>query len=105
MGTTIRNGGFPQESEAPKDILTVLLAAQEVYCEVPFCHKSGRDIWHGIMDVIYRIDDQWYILDYKTNAEAQDLDTIYKEQLTAYVEAFHTLTGQTAIPLIYHIDV
>ncbi|MBP3413297.1 MAG: UvrD-helicase domain-containing protein [Oscillospiraceae bacterium] len=105
VGTTIRNGGFPQESEAPKDILPVLLAAQEVYCEVPFCHKSGRDIWHGIMDVIYRIDDQWYILDYKTNAEAQDLDTIYKEQLTAYVEAFHTLTGQTAIPLIYHIDV
>ncbi len=105
VGTTIQAGGFPQENEAPQDILTALLAADEVYCEVPFCRKSGGDIWHGIMDVVYRIGDQWFILDYKTNADAHGLDGQYKEQLAAYVEAFHELTGHTAIPLIYHIDV
>ena len=105
VGTAIQNGGFPQENEAPQDILNVLLAADEVYCEVPFCRKNGSEIWHGIMDVVYRTGEQWIILDYKTNADAHDLDTKYQEQLTAYVEAFRDLTGHTAKPLIYHIDV
>lgn len=105
VGATIQSGGFPQESEAPQDILSALLAADEVYCEVPFCRKSGNDIWHGIMDVVYRTGDQWFILDYKTNADAHDLDVKYQEQLAAYAEAFHDLTGNTAKPLIYHIDV
>ena len=105
VGTVIQNGGFSQEGDAPQDILSVLLGADEVYCEVPFCRKSGSDIWHGIMDVVYRIGDQWYILDYKTNADAHDLDVKYQEQLAAYVEAFHDLTGHTAKSLIYHIDV
>ena len=105
VGTAVQNGGFPQENGAPQDILPVLLAADEVYCEVPFCRKNGSEIWHGIMDVVYRTGEQWYILDYKTNADAHDLDVKYQEQLAAYVEAFHDLTGHTAIPLIYHIDV
>ena len=105
VGTAIQNGGFPQENAAPQDILGVLLRADEVYCEVPFCRKNGSEIWHGIMDVVYRIGEQWFILDYKTNADAHDLDAKYQEQLTAYVEAFHDLTGYTATPLIYHIDV
>lgn len=105
VGNTIRNGGFPQESEAPRDILNCLLNADEVYCEVPFCRKSEGDIWHGIMDVVYRIGDQWFILDYKTNADAHDLDVLYRQQLDAYVEAFRDLTGHSAKSLIYHIDV
>ena len=105
VGAAIQNGGFPQENDAPEDILNVLLAADEVYCEVPFCRKNGSEIWHGIMDVVYRIGGQWFILDYKTNADAHDLDVKYQAQLSAYVEAFRDLTGHTAIPLIYHIDV
>jgi ATP-dependent exoDNAse (exonuclease V) beta subunit len=105
IGTTIQSGGFSQESEAPQDILSVLLGADEVYCEVPFCRKSGSNIWHGIMDVVYRTGAQWFILDYKTNADAHDLDVKYQEQLAAYVESFHDLTGHTAKPLIYHIVV
>ena len=104
VGETIRNGGFAQESEAPRDILSCLLAADEVYCEVPFCRKAGEELWHGIMDVVYRVGEQWFILDYKTNADAHDLDAKYQQQLDAYVEAFHDLTGHTAKPLIYHID-
>jgi ATP-dependent exoDNAse (exonuclease V) beta subunit len=101
----MQNGGFPQESAAPQDILATLLAADEVYCEVPFCRKDGNDLWHGIMDVVYRLGDQWFILDYKTNADGHDLDVQYQGQLTAYVDAFRELTGHTATALIYHIDV
>ena len=105
VGTVIQNGGFSQEGEAPQDILSVLLGADEVYCEVPFCRKSGNDIWHGIMDVVYCKDGQWFILDYKTNADGSNLDAEYKEQLDAYAEAFRELTGENATALIYHIDV
>jgi ATP-dependent exoDNAse (exonuclease V) beta subunit len=105
VGTTIQNGGFPQENGVHPDILNVLLSADEVYCEVPFCRKNGSELWHGIMDVVYRTDAQWYILDYKTNADAHNLDEKYQDQLDAYVEAFRDLTGHTAIPQIYHIDV
>ena len=105
VGTTIQSGGFPQEKGVPQDILNVLLAADEVYCEVPFCRRNDSEIWHGIMDVVYRIGEQWFILDYKTNADAHDLDIKYQEQLSAYVEAFRDLTGHVAIPQIYHIDV
>ena len=102
---TIQAGGFPQESEAPQDILTTLLNADEVYCEVPFCRKDGNELWHGIMDVVYRSCDKWYILDYKTNADAHALDIKYQQQLSAYAEAFYELTGHRATTLIYHIDV
>ncbi len=105
VGTAIQNGGFPQEGPAPQDILATLLAADEVYCEVPFCRKDGSDIWHGIMDVVYRQGEKWFILDYKTNADAHDLDAQYQGQLSAYVDAFRELTGHTATALIYHIDV
>lgn len=105
VGTVIQSGGFPQKGAAQQDILPLLLSADEVYCEVPFCRKSGSEIWHGIMDVVYRIGEQWFILDYKTNADAHALDVKYQEQLAAYVDAFRELTGHTATPLIYHIDV
>ena len=105
VGKTVQNGGFPQVTESPQDILATLLTADEVYCEVPFCRKADGDIWHGIMDVVYRIGEQWFILDYKTNADAQDLDVKYQQQLDAYVEGFRDLTGHTAKPLVYHIDV
>lgn len=105
VGKAVRSGGFPQETTAPQDILRTLLTADEVYCEVPFCRRTERSIWHGIMDVVYRIGTKWFILDYKTNAEARDLDVVYQEQLGAYVEAFRELTGHTPQPLIYHIDI
>ncbi len=102
-------GGYEQKSDAPKDIVKTLLNADEVYCELPFCHsttENGKTIlWHGIMDVVYRTGDVWHILDYKTNADASGLDKKYHEQLTAYCEAFFALTGNSAKAMIYHIDV
>ena len=77
VGSTIQNGGFPQENAAPQDILALLLAADEVYCEVPFCRKNGSEIWHGIMDVVYRIGEQWFILDYLNMRKICDVSNLY----------------------------
>jgi len=105
----ITAGGFLQTNGMPDDILAELREAEEVCCEVPFCRKvtdgDGTAIWHGVIDLLYRKNGQWHIVDYKTNAEAASLDDKYKGQLDAYKEAFRAVTGEEADALIYHIDV
>ncbi|MBQ1508447.1 MAG: PD-(D/E)XK nuclease family protein, partial [Erysipelotrichaceae bacterium] len=102
---TIRSGGYPQRNTAPKDILNELLKSDEVHPELPFTYRKNDEIWNGIMDVVYQKDGVWHIVDYKTNADPNDLDERYQEQLTAYIEAFKVMTGEEADALIYHIDV
>ena len=99
------NGGFPQTNGAPQDILNVLCNAEEVYCEVPFCYQEGPTIWNGVMDVIYKEEGKWHILDYKTNEEANDLDIQYAGQLQSYIKAFEVMTGEETDAKTYHLDV
>ena len=57
------------------------------------------------MDAVYRKGDVWHIVDYKTNADADDLDKQYQEQLDAYARAFKEMIGKPAIAKVYHVDV
>lgn len=100
---TVRRGGWKQESGIPSDILAELLSADEVYCEVPFCVSVGDSVMNGIMDVVYRKDDMWYVVDYKTNAEPLGLDLVYKDQMAAYRNAIGQLFGVPAAVHTYHI--
>ncbi|WP_022761980.1 UvrD-helicase domain-containing protein [Butyrivibrio sp. AD3002] len=108
MASDIQNGGYEQTNGAPNDILGTLLSADEVYCEVPFCYKDNNDgttIWNGVMDAIYNKDGNWHIVDYKTNADGNELDEKYSAQLNAYVKAFKEITGEDADALTYHLGV
>ena len=106
VAETILSGGFRQENGVAEDIINELLSADEVYCEFPFCYKEDENkIWNGVMDVVYRKNGNWHIIDYKTNYEANDLDVKYQNQLNAYIKAFKMMTGQDADALIYHIEV
>lgn len=109
VATTMTNGGYPQTNGVPRDLFSVLLNADEVYCEVPFSYKnnSGSEdaIIKGIMDVVYCSEGEWHIVDYKTNAEGNDLDIKYQNQLAAYIKAFKEITGNDVDALTYHIDV
>ena len=60
---------------------------------------------HGVIDLLYRCDDAWQIIDYKTNAERKQLAEKYVEQLAAYTEAVREIAGVQAAAGIYHIDV
>lgn len=108
IAATIANGGYPQPNGLPQDILKTLLAAEDVRCEVPFCYRDetpeGTVIWNGIIDVMYCEGGKWHIVDYKTNADGEDLDTKYQNQLSAYVKAFKETTGNEADARIYHIE-
>ena len=110
-GETILSGGYEQSGDVPKDILAELLAADEIYCEVPFCladadeKQEKHSIANGVIDAVYRKNGLWHIIDYKTNADARDLADEYAGQLNAYVKAFKALTGCDADAKIYHIAV
>ena len=109
VAVTIQNGGYPQKNGSDADILSILLSADEVNCEVPFCFKQEIDgetaICNGVMDVIYKKDGKWHIVDYKTNLEDKGLDTKYEGQLNAYITAFKEIMGEEADARIYHIEV
>ncbi len=67
--------------------------------------QKKKTIITGIMDVISCVNSHCYIINYKTNAEVDDLDTKYQNQLAAYVKAFKETTGNDANAMMYHIDV
>lgn len=106
----IYSGGYEQEMGCESDILSLLKDAEEVHCEIPFSYKDDEEngiftLWHGIIDLLYKKDGKWHIVDYKTNAEIDGLKEKYREQLGAYVKAVQRLTGETADATIYHIEV
>lgn len=107
---TLSNGGFPQKNGAVQDILSELADAEQTGCEVPFSYRKDLEggsfeIYHGIIDLVYKKSGKWHIIDYKTNAETTGLDDRYEDQLEAYKSAFYAITGEKADAFIYHIDV
>ena len=105
----MRNGGYEQSNGLPTDILSTLLNADEVFCEVPFCYSEetdeGKTVWNGIMDAVYVTDGAWHIVDYKTNADGNDLDAKYQAQMSAYEKALKKTAGVDADAKTYHISV
>ncbi len=101
---TIHTSGFKQANGRPSDILSIVLKASDKNCEVPFTYKEGNIIHQGIIDLIYKLDDKWYIVDYKTNYADKDLDEVYEGQLNAYKKALKETKGIDAEAYIYHIN-
>ncbi len=99
---TIFNGGFPQTNGVSIDILPILFKSN-CQCEVPFAYKEKDNIWQGEIDLVYELDGQYYIVDYKTNADDSELEKIYKQQLEAYKKVLKLSLGVDAITYIYHI--
>ncbi len=96
------NGGYEQENNREKDILSILKRAK-CYCEIPFSYKDGNEIWYGNIDLLYELDGKWFIVDYKTNFENKNLDKEYEKQLNAYKKALKTIKNIDAEAYIYHI--
>ncbi len=116
VAETMKNGGYPQSNGLPQNMLQVLLDADEVYAEVPFSctvdeTESIKTLWNGIMDIIYKKDGKWHIVDWKTNKEGENLDVKYASQMEAYKMAFRTifkdsLDVDTDVDAhTYHIDI
>ena len=96
------DGGYIQENNKGNDIFSVLRKAK-CYCELPFSYKDNEKIWYGNIDLLYELDGKWFIVDYKTNYESNNLDKEYENQLNAYKKALKTICGIDAEAYIYHI--
>jgi len=101
------SGGFKQiHGSLPDDILSLLLSADKVMCEVPFSYKDKNNVVYGTIDCIFLKDNKWTIIDYKTNNEDDilKLNEEYMSQLNLYVKAFKCITGNDSNAFIYHIN-
>lgn len=106
VADTMRKDGYEQKNNAPRNLLEELRKAEECWCEVPFCYQDETTVWNGIMDLIYKMNGRWYIVDYKTGVEESGLDRKYANQLDAYINALHQETGEPVVSaLTYHIPV
>ena len=102
---TMTSGGYLQASGQKEDIISILKKADEIYCEMPFSYQEGNQIFNGSIDLFYKLDDKYYIVDYKTNYDDTDLDNKYENQLKAYQKAVKNIKNIDASARIYHIDV
>ena len=125
----IYNGGYCQDHVAgfknvPVDIMAELRQSSEIHTELPFsiylkkddgllallsqelCIEAGKDSYiNGVMDLVYKKNDEWHICDYKTNFSADNLLEHYKGQLTLYKTILKVLFDLDREPeaYLYHI--
>ncbi len=101
------------------DFYKELQAAENVLTEVPFMLKvekenplyeminpaaTGRQPYFvkGVIDLVYKIEGAWKIIDYKTDYPSNEEDfknlyQFYQEQILFYKKAWETITGETVI--------
>ena len=107
IGNRFVTTGFRQSKNVvPDHLFEVLMKSEKVMCEVPFSYRSDNNVISGIIDLIYKDESGWHIIDYKTNYEG-DIDNLeeeYQIQLSTYVKAFRQATGFNCDAHIYHID-
>lgn len=102
---TMSSGGFLQADNKKEDLFAILKTASEMYCEMPFAYQEGSNIFNGSIDLFYKLGDKYYIVDYKTNYDGNNLDEKYANQLEAYKQAVKNIAGIDATARIYHIDI
>lgn len=105
VANTVTSGGYKQINGAPEDILKELSNADEKYTEVPFAYKENNELYNGVIDLLYKKDGMWHVIDYKTNYDDTDLDNLYRKQLDSYIEAFKKVSSEEIDSKIYRIDI
>ena len=81
-----------------------VILAQEVYRELPFSffvdasttnifHRADKILIQGIIDLLFKFDGKWYLVDYKTDRNNSDeyFQQEYREQIRYYVKAVETV--------------
>ena len=63
---------------------------------------DGRLI-EGIVDLAFREDDVWTVIDFKTDRELDQALDIYRRQVGLYAEMIHRATGQAVTPILMRV--
>jgi len=73
-----------------------IIKSDEKYFELTFANKTENGIIQGVIDLVFKEDEAWFIVDYKTDdyeAEPERKNT-YEKQLAAYRDYWERLTGE-----------
>jgi len=69
-------------------------AAHELDVEIPFASRTATGILYGVIDLAFRTDTGWSLIDYKTDQlDLATLTTQYANQVRQYATHWSTLTG------------
>lgn len=69
-------------------------AAGACYREVPVTLDRDGVLHEGVVDLAYRTDARWWVVDFKTDAEVSANVEAYTLQVATYVEAVAAATGE-----------
>lgn len=72
----------------------------KLYSLLPFSEEEKPVYVTGVIDLIYKVDGKWIIVDYKTDRVKHDedrakLEDFYRDQLTFYEHAWEQMTGES----------
>ncbi len=89
-----------------------VLAADEKYAEVPFAltvnlEPHGETLLHGVIDLVFREGETWFIVDYKSDSTSGRLDALvawYRPQVEHYVRFWSEMTGAPARGGLFFVD-
>ena len=73
------------------DLLARVRKSAQVLREVPFSSRTDTGLLEGKIDLLFREDDNWVLVDYKTDSRI-DADR-YRAQLEAYKQAVKHIAG------------
>ena len=78
-------------------LLRQAATSPRLYREAPFIfHRDPDRLLEGTLDLAFFDGDTWVVVDFKTDAELDQLGERYRRQLAWYVHALRQLTGQKA---------
>jgi ATP-dependent exoDNAse (exonuclease V) beta subunit len=84
--------------------------ADEHYHEVPYTRPlAGGRPDSGVLDLLYRIGQQWVLLDFKIDelrddATAEAATIKYRGQMERYTQAARSLLGADVLPRLCYLD-
>lgn len=70
--------------------------SEHKYFEVPFAVKEGDNIIHGVIDLVFKEETGWVIVDYKTDDFEKDAvrKKAYQKQVELYKKYWEKITGE-----------
>jgi ATP-dependent exoDNAse (exonuclease V) beta subunit len=83
------------------EIWAELETSEKVYTEVPFAvSEEGGAVMRGIIDLVYKVEKGWKVVDYKTGASGNKKDTLmeqYAKQVNIYAEKWCEISGDEVV--------
>ncbi len=73
--------------------------------EVPITLAEGRDLVEGVIDLAFRENGAWLVIDFKTDATQRSTKNLsaYRAQVALYARAVSLATGDDAVPLLFFV--